>query len=485
MHPKQHANNPTERTTLLRPQSPTSSSNRTGRCRHGLLQESKVGFQEAVLLLKLSLPVIAAYLLQNSFQTVSMMIVGRFYPESLSVAAFSYMFSTCTGWLIGMGGSTALDTLASTAFTGRDKHYTGILLQRATIVLTLFFIPVAFIWVYAEPLFVALGQDKSLSRDSAMFLTHLIPGGLGYIYFEILKKYLQAQGIVQPTTYILLITSPISAGLNYWFIKFSGFGVMGAPLATGIGYWLSFFGLLAYACFVEGHECWNGWDRRCLENLPAFFRLAFVGFVHLGTEFWAFEIVALVAGRLGPLPLASQSILMTADQVLVTIPFGIGVATSIRVGGLLGLRDKAAAIRSVRTAIFLTISVATSVMILLIASRSRFAAIFTPDETVISYTARVLPWVALFQIFDGLNGSCGGSLRGMGKQNIGATINALSYYVVALPLGTWMAFSGWELSGLWIGQTVGMILVAGLELAAILSSNWDEEIKKAFQRIDA
>ncbi|KAK2729515.1 MatE family transporter [Colletotrichum kahawae] len=347
-------------------------------------------------------------------------------------------------------------------FTGRDKHYTGILLQRATIVLTLFFIPVALIWVYAEPRFVALGQDKSLSRDSAMFLTHLIPGGLGYIYFEILN-----------------------AGLNYWFVKFSRFGVMGAPLATGIGYWLSFFGLLAYACFVEGHECWNGWNRRCLENLLAFSRLGFLRFVHLGTEFWAFEIVALGAGRLGPLPLASQSVLMTADQVLVTIPFGIGVATSIRVGGLLGLRDKAAAIRSVRTAIFLTIGVATSVMILLIASRSRFAAIFTPDETVISYTAGVLPWVALFQIFDGFNGSCGGSLRGMGKQNVGATINALSYYVVALPLGTWMAFSGWELSGLWIGQTVGMILVAGLELAAILSSNWDDEIKKAFQRIGA
>lgn len=148
------------------------------------------------------------------------MLVGRLYPESLSVAAFSYMFSTCTGWLVGMGGSTALDTLASTAFTGRDKHYTGILLQRATIVLTLFFIPVALIWVYVEPLFVALGQDNSLSHDSARFLTHLIPGGLGYIHFEILKKYLQAQGIVQPTTYVLLVTSPISAGLNYWFTSF-------------------------------------------------------------------------------------------------------------------------------------------------------------------------------------------------------------------------------------------------------------------------
>lgn len=39
---------------------------------------------------------------------------------------------------------------------------------------------------------------------------------------------------------------------------------------------------------------------------------------------WAFEIVAISAGRLGSLSLAAQSVIMTTDQVLNTIPFGIG-----------------------------------------------------------------------------------------------------------------------------------------------------------------
>lgn len=39
-----------------------------------------------------------------------------------------------------------------------------------------------------------LGQEPALSRDTAKFLTLLIPGGLGYVYFEVMKKYLQAQG---------------------------------------------------------------------------------------------------------------------------------------------------------------------------------------------------------------------------------------------------------------------------------------------------
>lgn len=150
---------------------------------------------EFLILLRGSIPVILAYTLQNSLQTISVLIVGRASPEHLATAAFSYMFAMCTGWLIALGGTTALDTLASSTFTGgKNKTDLGILLQRGFIILGLFYIPVAILWACSEPLFVALGQDKDLSRDSAKFLSCLIPGGLGYIYFEAMKKYLQAQG---------------------------------------------------------------------------------------------------------------------------------------------------------------------------------------------------------------------------------------------------------------------------------------------------
>lgn len=61
------------------------------------------------VLLKGSIPVILAYALQNSFQTLSVVIVGRRSPEDLATAAFSYMFAMSTGWLVALGGSTALE----------------------------------------------------------------------------------------------------------------------------------------------------------------------------------------------------------------------------------------------------------------------------------------------------------------------------------------------------------------------------------------
>lgn len=156
---------------------------------------SKKVLTEFKILLKGSVPVILAYTLQNSLQTISVVIVGRGSPQDLATAAFAYMFAMASAWLIALGGTTALDTLCSSSFTGsQNRHDLGILLQRAFIILGLFYIPVVVLWAVSEPLFIALGEDEQLSRDSRRFLCCLIPGGLGYIYFEAMKKYLQAQG---------------------------------------------------------------------------------------------------------------------------------------------------------------------------------------------------------------------------------------------------------------------------------------------------
>jgi multidrug resistance protein, MATE family len=160
--------------------------------------EFQLVLKEFLILLRNSVPVILAYALQNSLQTISVLVVGRLSPEDLATAAFSYMFAMATAWLIALGGTTALDTLGASAFTGsKDPHNLGILLQRAFITLGLFYVPVAVLWFFSEPVFKLLGQDDQISRSSCEFLRCLIPGGLGYIYFECMKKYLQAQGKIQ------------------------------------------------------------------------------------------------------------------------------------------------------------------------------------------------------------------------------------------------------------------------------------------------
>ena len=289
---------------------------------------------------------------------------------------------------------------------------------------------------------------------------------------------------MRPGTYVLLITSPLNAALNYLLCYTLKIGLLGAPIATSISYWLSFVLLVMYTRFIAGSECWGGWSRSAFQNIGTFSRLAFLGIIHVGTEWWAFEIVALAAGRLGTISLAAQSVIMTADQVLNTIPFGVGVAASTRVGNLLGAKNAHGAARAAHTAAVLSILLGGVVLAVLMGTRNSFGRIFNDDDHVVRLTAEVLPYVALFQIADGLNGSCGGSLRGMGRQHIGALVNLISYYGGALPLGVWLAFHGWGLKGLWVGQCIALYLVGALEWAIVSLSDWDKEVDNAFKRMD-
>lgn len=448
-------------------------------------------------------PIILAYMLQNSLQTTSVLIAGRLSSDALAVAAFSYMFAMATAWLIALGGTSAIDTLASTSFalpsTPQSKAHVGILLQRGLFVLTLFYALVAILWLFlSEPLFRLLGQPEAICTGSAQFLALLVPGGLGYVWFECMKKFLQAQGLYRAGTYALLITAPLNILLNHLLVHTFGFGIAGAPIATGISYWLSFLLLVAYYAFFihpsknnsnsSGvHPCWTGLSRKALapSALPPFAHLAFMGIIHVGTEWWAFEIVALAAGRLGTLPLAAQSVVMTADQIINTIPFGLGVAESTRLANLLGAGKPLAARRSAHSAAMLSVLVGTGISVLLMAGRNRIGGWVSEDLEVVRLVAEVIPYVALFQIADGLNGSCGGALRGMGRQWVGAVVNSVSYYGGALPAGIWLAFAGgMGLRGLWLGQCVALGLVGVLEWVIVGMSDWEEEVVRAVGRLE-
>lgn len=243
---------------------------------------------------------------------------------------------------------------------------------------------------------------------------------------------------------------------------------------------------MAYTYFVKGRECWGGLaPRKALQHLWPFARLAFLGVIHVGTEWWAFEIVALAAGRLGTIPLAAQSVIMTADQVINTVPFGLGVAASGRIGNLLGARRPVETRRAAHCAAILSTAMGTVILATLMGTKDVFGRIFNDDERVVRLVAEVMPFVALFQIADGLNGSCGGVLRGMGRQWVGALVNIVSYYCGALPGGIYLAFHGWGLAGLWVGQCVALYLVGILEWVIVGLSNWEKEVDRAKDRLEA
>ncbi|KAJ4476405.1 mate-domain-containing protein [Lentinula edodes] len=457
-------------------------------------ERSALQFNELKLFFSLlvdSIPVILSYILQNSIQTISIVITGRLGPHELSVAAFSLMLAFVTGWCVALGGTTALDTLGSQAFTGSTRPTDlSVHFQRCVLLLWILLVPVGALWIFMEPILLVLGQQEDLAKDVQFFLRLLIIGAPGYIGFESLKKYLQCQGIMQASTIVLLVIFPINVVLNIGFVHYTSLGLFGSPIALSIIYWLAFALLCIMTYFSPTHRnngTWGGIQFRAVlqqESCVSFFRLAIPGILMVGTEWAAFEIVALAAGRLGSLPLAAQSVIMTLDQILNTLPFGIGVAASTRVGNLIGLRSAIGARHAAHAAAFLSVVVGAVVMITLMSTKNIIGYLMSDDVAVVQLVSVVMPFVASFQIADGLAGSCGGSLRGQGRQHLGAFYNFVAYYVLALPLGIFLAFrSEYGLKGLWIGQLVGLTVVGISEYVVILvGTDWECEVEKGVRR---
>jgi len=361
-----------------------------------------------------------------------------------------------------------------------------------------------------------LGQGARLSYDVQAFLRILIIGAPAYVGFESVKKYLQCQGIMHASTLVLLLTSPFNALLSYLLVHRTFLGFIGAPVALSITYHISFLLIIMYARWGPGpppsdddsptSQYLEEYEEVLLSSnkpqelvstsfsfqgvfaprlLWGFFYLAVPGILMVATEWWAFEIVALAAGRLGPVPLAAQGVVMTADQILNTLPFGLSVATSNRIGNLIGARRPYHARLSAHTAAFLSFCVGSAVMSMLLITRNYFGVLFSNDVEVINLVAKIMPLVASFQVADGLANACGGVLRGQGRQHLGAAFNLVSYYVLALPLGISLAFKFDQgLSGLWVGQVVALFLVGlGEYITVWRFTDWEEEVKKGIKRV--
>ncbi|KAI8051287.1 mate-domain-containing protein [Syncephalis plumigaleata] len=444
--------------------------------------------KEVGSLARLASPVVLAYLLQKSIDITSVFSLGHLGAEQLAASALGTMYNSVTGWSVALGMATALDTLGSQAYTAsRDPYALGVYLQRAMLILLVMSVPIGFIWWFAEGILLALGQSPELSALSSLFIRWSLPSLVPYLMFECMKRYLQAQGIMNAGTYILLITSPINVLTNYllvWWPPIS-LGFIGSPIATSCTHWLNLFLAILYVRYVKGGECWGGFSREAFRHWGQFLRLGLSGMALICSEWWAFEVVALAAGYLGTIPLAAQSVVLTTATITYMIPAGISITACNRIGNELGLKNANRAKLATNSALLLALAVSTFNTALLILFKDEWGYLFNSDPEVVELVGKILPIAALFQIGDVFGGIGGGVLRGTGQQHLGAYLTLFSYYVIALPMGVYFTFQlDMGLAGLWWGLCTALFLVAAGEVWAILTVDWNEQVIRCQERIE-
>jgi len=333
------------------------------------------------------------------------------------------------------------------------------------------FVPALLRWAEIEPV---------LASRIVVFLWGIACGMPAALVFRALAFYSASINHTRPMMVVAFGGLALNSFFNWVLINghfgFPAMGGAGCGWATAIGMWASLFALAGWTAWAPAYRStyvWRHWSR---PSWAVQKRLLRVGLPMGGAalaEVTAFCSVAVLAGRFGAVQIAAHQVAMNFSSLVFMLPMGLSSALSIRVGHAMGRGDARTARFIAWTGVTLGLIIAAAAIVPIVLGRHDIAAIYSSDAAVRGMAATLLLFAAFWQLFDALQVSALGALRGY-KVTFGPMLMmALSFWGVGVPLGTWLGYHGtassgpMQVYGFWVGLVAGLVLVS-IGLAAML-----------------
>jgi MATE family multidrug resistance protein len=163
--------------------------------------------------------------------------------------------------------------------------------------------------------------------------------------------------------------------------------------------------------------------------------------------------------------IASHQIALNFASLLYMLPLSISMALTIVIGFEVGAKRYKDAKEYSYLGIVLAVLLSLLTAAVIYFFRSEIAGIYTNDRVVVALSAQFLIYAIFFQLSDAIAAPIQGALRGYKDVNVTLIMALVSYWVIGLPTGYYLANnSDFMAFGYWIG------LIAGLAAAAVALS---------------
>ena len=430
-------------------------------------QPSKEGIREIWVL---ALPIIASMASATIASFVDTWFVALVGTAEVA-AAMPAGITAYTLTAFPLGIAQCVSTFAAQAL-GRSEPREGAAYAWQGLYLSLVVGLVAFLlWPIAPTFFSSFGHETEIvTLEVAYFRLRLWGVGLS-VAVGALSGFFYGIHFPRVPLVAMVINNIVNVALCYILV----FGKLGAPALGLSGAALAFVlssvvQLLALLAAFLSQPYHNEFATRNAWR-PAWPRLRQL--LHIGWPAglqsaidvlgWGVLIVLLV-GRFGKEQLAASNIAIQYMTISFMPGIGLAQALTALVGRYIGEGKVEVAVQRVYEGLFLAMGYMTLMGIMFLTLREPFIAFFNSDPVVIQAGKNILLCVAIFQLFDALNFTFVGALRGAGDTHWTAgLIVFLSLFLLApLSLGA-VAYTNLESLGPWIAGTIYSI-VFGLAL---------------------
>ncbi|KAL6636469.1 hypothetical protein ACP70R_024041 [Stipagrostis hirtigluma subsp. patula] len=441
----------------------------------------------------IALPLIGMNLTWFAKTAVTTAFLGRLGELELAAGTLGFSFANVTGFAVLTGLCGAMEPICGQAHGAKNVGLLRRTLLMATVLLLAASIPIALLWLRVDAVLLRFGQQPDIATTARNYVVCLLPDLAVTSFLNPLKAYLSSQEVTLPTLFTTALALALHIPLTMWLSARKGIQGVAAAL------WLSDLAVaIMLAAYVLAYELRRkaaggasdpakscGWLQQTPGDWVELLRLAFPCCLNTCLEWWCYEILVLLTGRLPDARrmVAVIAVTLNFDYLLFAGMLSLSVSASVRVSNELGAGDASLARRAARVSIVGGALAGVAGGLLMLAARRPWARMYTRSAEVRDGVGRAMKVMALLEVVNFPLNVCGGIVRGTARPLLGMYAVVGGFYVVALPVGVALGFKArLGLEGLLAGFLVGAAASLAVLVTVIARMDWAAEADKARRR---
>ena len=419
-------------------------------------------------LLKLAWPVVLARLGIMTMGLTDAIVVGHYASRelayhSLAWAPSSVVLTTAVGLMMGVQVMTA-----RLLGEGR-KDEVGAVLRRGMV----YALQIGFVSMFALMLLGPfglqhMGLEDGLGEGASPALMVFALSMPAYLISVAAQFFLEGLHRPKAGMVAMWVANAVNLGLNLMLVPdLLGLGVDGAVASA----WATFGARTALAIFLvifilrlpeaRGLGVFSKPKRDKAverEQVKVGVGAGASNFIEVG----AFAAMTVFAGQLGAAETASWAVVINVSAIVFMVPMGLGSATAVLVGRSYGARDRDGVMRGGLAGIGVVTVLAFIIAVGLWLTAPLVVSAYTTDPAILAIAAPALVLATLFFVADAQQVVAALANRAAGDAVWPTLMHILSYGVIMIPLGWWLAHR------IGVDGLVWSVIVASLISGALL-----------------
>ncbi|CAE8682198.1 unnamed protein product [Polarella glacialis] len=452
--------------------------------------QTRIFFEEVWFIFCLGAPTMIRCWLLCTADRATLGFVGHYDPSRAHIAsaAFGKMYSNVTGMSIGIGLALGISTFCSQNHGRGAGEENGVAFRQCLrMFVPAFFVSLAAA-VLAKPLFSHLGQPTELLTPVQQFSTIQVLGLVPIWLSEALNNVLASQCLVIPGMWCDIAGAVVNLALAYALLR-NGSGFLGSAWASVVSSWVSMMLIVSYILHRRLQPTVWKVPREVSSmgqvSLKSYARATLPSAFSLWSEWWAAEILAVLAGLLPgkEASVGANGILSSVLVIFYMTYVGLQRSVTTRVGNLVGAQDAARIPMAILGGVFLALVLSCASSVLLQVFGHQLLRLWTSEPGILAeaesanlgIVLSVPPYAVMMCLL--------GVLRGAGLQMRGAVTVFISFYIFGLPIGAYLGLSaGYGLMGIWMGNVIGLSLSSLIMGIMVCFISWEKVVSDDLQQ---